>query len=213
MIELYGISGSPYTWRVQLALEHKSVPYELRTLSISAGEHRAPAFLAKSPRGRVPLFVDGEYVLYESMAILAYVEARWPKPALLGITPEQTGDVWRVISEYTSYVDADVEAFILPIYFGRALDGVAEAAQRIAKELPRFAAQLERTAYLAGDGVTAADFTVLPHVQSLRRAAGKPNAAGLAAFLPLPAALDAWRARMEALPYYARTVPAHWRAG
>jgi glutathione S-transferase len=211
-LELYAISGSPYTWRVQLALEHKQIPYALRTLSISAGEQRAPAFLALNPRGRVPVLVDGDYVLNESLAILQYVEARWPAPPLFGTTPRQTGDIWRVISEYGAYLDAAVEGFILPIYFGEGLDGIDAHVRTIADELGVLAARLDRTRYLAGDDVSAADFVVLPHVQSVLRAAGKPAASTLTLpFLPLAESLADWRTRLESLPYYPRTVPAHWR--
>ncbi|HEY5949307.1 MAG TPA: glutathione S-transferase family protein [Kofleriaceae bacterium] len=211
-LELYTISGSPYAWRVQLALEHKQIPFELRTLSMSAGDVRAPAFLALNPRGRVPVLVDGDYVLNESLAILAYIEARWPTPALFGATPAQTGRIWRVIAECTAYLDAPVEDFTVPIYFNRPSDKLDSAAKAIADELSPLAAQLERTPWLAGDQLTAADFVVLPHVQSILRAASKPAASTLALpFLPLAPTLADWRARIEALPYYARTVPAHWR--
>lgn len=75
--------------------------------------------------------------------------------------------------------------------------------------------RLARTPYLAGHAVTAADLVVLPHVQSILRAASKDAARAFALpFLPLDAthpALAAWRDRMMALPYYARTVPPHWR--
>ena len=211
-LELYTISGSPYAWRVQLALEHKQIAYELRPLSLRDGEQRQPAFLALNPRGRVPVLVDGDFVLNESLAILQYIEARWPKPALFGAPPRQTGAIWRVISEYTSYLDPAVEAFILPIYFGKPLDGVEAAARIIGDELVQMAATLRRSPFLAGDELTAADFVVLPHLQSVLRAAGKPAAQALSLpFLPLPPAIADWRARIEAMPYYPRTIPAHWR--
>jgi hypothetical protein len=50
----YG-SGSPYAWRVWLALEIKGFAYEMKTLSFDAGEHKQPGFLALNPRGRVPV--------------------------------------------------------------------------------------------------------------------------------------------------------------
>src|SRR6266581_872143 len=65
----YG-SGSPYAWRVQLALEHKALPYERKVLSFSAGDTRKPEFLALNPRHRVPVLVDEDFVLYESNAIV-----------------------------------------------------------------------------------------------------------------------------------------------
>jgi glutathione S-transferase len=217
-VELYLLSGSPYAWRVQLALEHKGIPYVTRMLSLSAGDLRAPDYLALNPRGRVPTLVDGDVVLYESMAILAYLEARSPTPALFGATPREIGATWRVISEYTSYADPAVEAFILPIYFGRAAEQAAEiraAVATLAAELARWEETLARTPYLAGDALSAADFVVYPAVQSILRAAGKDAARAFdLPFLPFAGthpAIDAWRQRIEALPYHARTWPPHWR--
>jgi glutathione S-transferase len=70
-IEIFAISGSPFAWRVQLALEVKGVPYVTRILERSKGEHRAPEYLAINPRGRVPTLRDGDTVVCESIAILA----------------------------------------------------------------------------------------------------------------------------------------------
>ena len=54
-ITLYYGSGSPYAWRVQLALEHKALAYERKVLSFAAGDTRKPEFLALNPRHRVPV--------------------------------------------------------------------------------------------------------------------------------------------------------------
>ena len=75
---LYYGSGSPYAWRVQLALEHKALPYERKVLSFSAGDTRKPEFLALNPRHRVPVLVDGDFVLYESNAIVEYLDEAYP---------------------------------------------------------------------------------------------------------------------------------------
>ncbi len=74
MIPLYYGSGSPYAWRVQLALEHKALDYERKVLSFTAGDTRKPAFLALNPRHRVPVIVDGDFVLYGSNAIVEYLD-------------------------------------------------------------------------------------------------------------------------------------------
>jgi len=216
-VELYMSSGSPYAWRVQLALEHKAIPYTTHMLSLSAREQRSAAYLALNPRGRVPTLVDGDVVLYESLAILAYLEARSPSPPMFGATPRAVGVTWRVISEYTAYLDPAVEAFILPIYFGKAMEhaaSIGDAVRTIADELARYEAMLSRMPYLAADAPSAADFVVYPAVQSILRAAGKDAARAFELpFWPLPAkhaAIEAWRQRMIALPYHDRTYPPHW---
>ena len=77
-LTLYYGSGSPYAWRVQLALEHKALPYELKLLSFSAGDTLKPEFLALNPRHQVPVLVDGAFSLYESNAIVEYIDEAYP---------------------------------------------------------------------------------------------------------------------------------------
>ena len=74
MIVLYYGSGSPWAWRVQFALEHKALEYERKVLSFAAGDTRKPEFVALNPRHRVPVIVDGDFVLYESNAIVEYLD-------------------------------------------------------------------------------------------------------------------------------------------
>src|SRR5690349_16114302 len=78
-LALYYLSGSPYAWRVWLALEHKRIAYELKVLSYDAGDFNDPAFRALNPRQRVPVIVDGGFSLYESAAIVDYLEDRQPR--------------------------------------------------------------------------------------------------------------------------------------
>ena len=89
--ELFWISGSPYAWRVQLALEYKGVPYVSRRLDAGKQEHRAPAFLALNPRGKVPVLKTGDATLYESVAIIAFLDRAHPAVPLLGQTAQEHG--------------------------------------------------------------------------------------------------------------------------
>ncbi len=77
------IECSPPSWMVQLALEEKGIEYELRLLSFAAGEHKSPDMLARNPRGTVPVLGHGGVSVYETFAILEYLEYAYPNPALL----------------------------------------------------------------------------------------------------------------------------------
>ena len=77
----YG-SGSPYAWRVWLALEHKGIAYEQRVMSFSVGDLRKPEFLAINRRGRVPAIDDDGFALFESVAIVEYLDEKYGGPRL-----------------------------------------------------------------------------------------------------------------------------------
>jgi glutathione S-transferase len=217
-LEIHWVSGSPYAWRVLLALELKGIAYVSRLRQLSTGELGAPDYLAMNPRGKVPTVRDGEYVVYESLAILAYLERKHPDPPLFGRTAEEHGTIWRIASEYTAYLDPAVEALILPIYAGEILGREAElrrAADVIRSELATYEALAARAPWLAGDAVSAADLVFYPALRSIERSAEKeiarPLELELVPMAPRWPALAAWRERMERLAGHERTVPPHWR--
>lgn len=221
-IEVFWGSGSPFSWRVLLALELKRVPYASRLLSFAKGEHKTPEFLALSPRGQVPALRDGDVTVWESVACLAYVDRKHPDPPLFGATPEQAARIWRIVCEALSYLDPLGDGFILPFYFGRAAQEAAairEIVPKLARELARIEGELTASGapFLAGTSTpTAADCVVYPMVRSVVRALEKPAAASFeipfAKLTETHPAIGAWMARVEALPGYERTFPPHWRA-
>jgi len=77
------VECSPPCWMVRLALEEKGLDHECKLLSFTAGEHKSPEMLAKNPRGTVPVLMDGNIVVYETLAIFDYLEYAYPQPALL----------------------------------------------------------------------------------------------------------------------------------
>ena len=78
-IELYWGSGSPFAWRVMLTLEIKGLPYQSKLLEFSKQQHKAPEYLALNPRGKVPALKDGDFAVYESLAIMAYLDRKYPQ--------------------------------------------------------------------------------------------------------------------------------------
>ena len=90
-ITLYWGSGSPFSWRVLLALEHKRLPYESQLLHFDKQEHQSPPMLKLNPRGRLPVLKDGDYVVFESVAILYYLDLKYPKTPIFGLSPEEAG--------------------------------------------------------------------------------------------------------------------------
>ncbi|MGE0355963.1 MAG: glutathione S-transferase family protein [Burkholderiales bacterium] len=217
-LDFYHGHGSPYSWRVWLALEFLGVPYELKVLSFSEKDHLKPAFLAINPRHRVPTIVDEGFALWESLAILEYLDERFGSEGrrLYPGTAQDRARIRRLIREDEEDLDAKG---LTPIYeelytrkpeAGPPDAGRIEAARRtLAEELARFGGEL-RGPFLAGEAPTAADFVLYPDVAYVKRIGEKKPESGLAGILEGPIA--AWAARIEALPYFDKTFPPHWRS-
>jgi glutathione S-transferase len=218
-IDLYWGSGSPYSWRVLLALEHKRLAYTSHVLQFSKQEHKSPQMLALNFRGRVPVLKDGDYVVFESLAVLYYLDQKYPEPPLFGRSAEEAGVIMRVICEYQAYAE-DHLMKIVNAYFRRPQsvkhDELADSMHAVASEARSIEARLAKSDWVVGETLTAADIVIFPGLQMLLRALRKPEAAELSSrFLPLDVnypALARWVARVEALPGYERTYPPHWRA-
>jgi glutathione S-transferase len=217
-MEIYWASGSPYAWRVLLTLEWKGIAYESRLLSFQKGDHKTDAYRAISPRAKIPGLRDGAFTLSESLAMMVYLERKYPERPLFGRTPEEAGLIQRAISDYESWVDRACEGFILPLYFGGAEEKAEEVRAHgatLRTELAGLDALLGAQPFLVGSQPSAADFVWFPHVKSIERAAGKDAAKPFElALLPYAStypALAAWIGRIEALPGYERTYPPHWR--
>src|SRR6202161_2294742 len=115
-IDFYWGSGSPYAWRVLLALEFKHLPYTSHLLQFSKQEHKSPQMLALNPRGRVPVLKDGDYVVFESLAVLYYLDLKYPTPPIFGRTAEEGGVIMRVICEFQAYAERPVTSIVSSVF-------------------------------------------------------------------------------------------------
>ena len=86
-ISLYSFFRSSAAWRVRIALELKGLEYETIPINLRAGEHRETAFLARNPGGLVPAIELEGSVLTQSLAIIEYLDERFPEPRLLPDDP------------------------------------------------------------------------------------------------------------------------------
>jgi glutathione S-transferase len=218
-MQVHMFSGSAFAWRVLLALELKGLDYTEVPVQAAQAALKSPEFLALNPRGKVPVICDGDYTLAESAAIMAYLDRKAPEPPLFGRTAAEAGAIWRALLDFDLYVCRDwVERIVVPIFTGRAA-AEAEAIRRAARashaELAKLEGAVGRLGSIATPALSAADLAVFPVIETLLRAAGKPDAQPLGLdllpFAPRYPALAAWRARIQALPAYARTYPAHWK--
>ena len=199
-VRFYYVSGSPYAWRVWLALEQKGIPYHRKTLSFDAGDLNTPEFEALNPRRRAPVLVDDDFALAESAAIVEYIEDRWPLgPALFARDPRRRAIQRRMVREADQYLGDVVRRFAR-----------SEGSEETLNDLRRELALWEDAAtgdYLTGE-LSAVDLTVYPLMALLMRLAGRRR--DFVKDDVIGSRLAAWIDRMQALPIVQRTWPPHW---
>src|SRR2546427_11587578 len=83
MLKVHSHPLSPYARRARIGLIERGLAAALIDLDMAKGAHREPAYLALNPYGRVPTLEEDGFVLYESTAILEYLEATHPSPPLV----------------------------------------------------------------------------------------------------------------------------------
>lgn len=82
-MKLYSFFNSSTSFRVRIALALKGLPYEYAAVNLRAGEQGAEGYRALSPAAIVPTLIDGEVKLTQSLAIIDYLDARYPAPRLV----------------------------------------------------------------------------------------------------------------------------------
>lgn len=211
LLFLYG-SGSPFAWRVWLGLEHKGLDYEARRLHFDRGDTKTAEFLALNPRGKVPVLVHDGRPLRESIVILEYLDEVFPGPALLPAEPLARARLRILARETEEHLGQPLRRLLGQTLFEPEGDGdpaeIAAARQDVEAELSRIATELEGS-FFHGDAPGLADFVLYPYLRHLRRI-GERMPQHRADDL-VPPVLALWATRIEALPYYHRTLPPHWK--
>lgn len=217
-LEVYWGSGSPYAWRVLLALEVKQIPYESKRLSFTDEDLKSDEYLAISPRGKVPAIRDGAITVHESIAIIQYLEDIKSEPVLFGHDPAERSKIWCSIMELMNYIEPKLLDYARTIFYGELPEKKEKAiAARVAieNELININNSLDNKDYLASDTLSAADIVLYPVIPFLSRAAIKENTAEVSGNLitidkNYPA-IGKWVKRIESIPGYEKTYPPHWK--
>ena len=177
-LQLYSFWRSSASYRVRIALSLKKIAYDYVPVHLvrDGGEQNQPAFRALNPQGRVPLLVDGEFRLAQSLAILDYLESRFPVPALLPAEPELRA---RVLS-FCDAIVADIQPLqnTGPLKYMDEVLGIDEARrgawvrhwiERGLAALEAERAGLPDTPFVFGDAPTWADCVLVPQIYNAER--------------------------------------------
>lgn len=177
MLQLYSFWRSSASYRVRIALNLKGLPYEYRPIHLvqNGGQQFTPEYLALNPQARVPLLVDGDFRLGQSLAILDYLESKAPQPALLPAEPKLRAQVLAFCHTIVSDIQPLQNTGPL-LYLTREL-GIDEARKDVWVRhwIERGLAALERertgadSAYVFGDAPTFADCVLVPQIYNAER--------------------------------------------
>ncbi len=207
-MKLYGYFRSSAAYRVRIALNLKGVDYESVPVDLRApaNAQHSPGFLALNPQGLVPVLVDGERTLTQSLAIVEYLEEVRPQPPLL---PEAAADRAQVRALALA-IACDIHPLnnTRVLSYLRAPLGADEAAVSawyahwVARGLRALEAQVARLGsdgrHMFGAAVTLADVCLVPQMYNARRFHCDVT--------PYPT-LRSISAHLETLPAFARAAP------
>jgi glutathione S-transferase len=202
-MKLYGFPPSPNTWQVRALAAYLGVPLEFEFIDLPKGAQRTPAFLAINPTGRTPALVDGDFKLWETLAIMQYIASK--KPNSLWPNDARTrADITRWQSWTLAHWNRDA---CVPLLFERFVKkmlnlgepdqaAIAKGIDAFAKEATMLDAHLAKQKYIVGDALTVADFAVAAPLLYAQQAD--------LSLQPYPH-IRAWFERVAALPCWRET--------
>jgi glutathione S-transferase len=200
-MKLYHHPLSTFSRRIRMQLIEKGISIDEMLVDMTKAEHKGVTHRALNPYGRVPVLVDGDFVLYESSAIMDYLEVVFPEPSLLPADAKSRA----LVAMHIKLCDVEFGSQTRSVIFPRRfiprerwdMQSQEKAIENVAKHLSIMDAQLAGKQFLVDERYTLADLAYTPFVQ----------------FLPLlglnaPPNVAQWIARIEARPSAQATRPA-----
>ena len=203
-MQIFGFPLSPFVRKVHLAAAEKGI--EIETVLFHPSQPPED-FLTASPFRKIPALKDGDFTLADSTAIVTYMEAKQPSPALLPAAPQARAKaIW--FEEFADTIMTPAGGKIVfnrlvgPTFLG--LEGDEEAAQQGEKDLEPILAYLDRVAppegWLAGEAFSIGDLAVASTLRTLGYVGWEPKAENhpaTAAWYDRVRARPAWQAVAE----------------
>ena len=196
---VHGIPGSPYVRAALLTLEEKGADYELAAMKL--GTQKQEPHLSRHPFGRIPAFEHDGWMLYETQAIMRYVDAVVPGPRLQPEEPRAAARMNQLMGITDWYVMREVS---MPITRNRVVaprvnrpvdeDAIVNAMPNARICITEIGRLLDDHPWMAGDAISLADLLLASHLSMFAQA---PEGAQI---LEEHENLKSWLARMEARP-------------
>ncbi|OVA04856.1 Glutathione S-transferase [Macleaya cordata] len=181
VVKVYGPAIASASRRVLACLIEKEVEFEIIPIDFMKGEHKQPDFLKLQPFGVVPVIQDGDFMLYESRAIIRYYAEKYKTQGtdLLGKTVEERGVVEQWLEVEGQNYQPPIYNLVLHLIFhpkmGLPTDEklMIESEEKLGKVLDIYEERLSKSKYLAGDFFSLADLSHLPFTHYLVNDIGK----------------------------------------
>jgi len=206
-IKVYGVPGSPFLRSVEVALHEKGLDYQLHAMAPQ--ETKQPEHLARHPFGRIPAFEHDGFTIYETQAIIRYLDDLLPDPPLTPDSAEARARMNQVIGIIEWYFFPKAAA---PIAFNRIIGprllGLPGDEAAITEAMPMAHTCFEvldeilgGKPYLTGEMVSVADIMLAAQLDLFGECAEGRQLIESTANLP------AWLKRMTARPSFVATEP------
>jgi glutathione S-transferase len=175
-IVIHGVPGSPYLRSALLGLEEKGLSYRLAVIGLET--RRSPEYLKLQPFGRIPVMEHGDFRLYETQAMLRYIDTLGESsaPALQPRDPRASARMNQIVGIVDWYVfpmisvGITAERLMSQVFWNRPPDET-----NIAKALPNARVCIDELArlkgnapFMTGDSVSIADLMLAPHLEFFR---------------------------------------------
>ena len=173
-MKVYGHPMSTCTRKVLTTLAEKGHEAQFQLVDLMKGEHKQPEHLARQPFGVIPVLEDDGFSMYESRAIIRYLDAKLPGTSLTPRTLQDLGRMEQWISIEQSYFSPHVGTLMHEMMLKGMRGGgkpdmekVSQARGQLAKTLDVLDRTLLHQAHLAGEAFTLADICWMPYATYL----------------------------------------------
>lgn len=165
-MKLFGHPMSTCTRKTMFTLHETATPFDLTVVDFAKGEHKQEPHLSRQPFGQVPALDDDGFALYESRAMMRYIDDK-AGHKLTPSDPKQRAVMEQWISVETSNFTPHVMKFIYHSIFGRpqAPEVLEAAGKGLGHACDVLEARLAKSPYLAGDQFTLADICYAPYIE------------------------------------------------
>ena len=173
---IYGPGYSTYARTVRLALEEKGADYDLVEVDLLKGANQTPEHLARQPFGKVPAFEHDGFALYETDAIVRYIDETFPGADLVPADARARARMNQALSVIGGYA---YPCMVSQIFMQRALmpmlghptdeEAIAAALPKAETSLKALEQLLDGNRYLAGDQLSLADLLLIPIYDYIRQ--------------------------------------------